>query len=179
MKASWVIIRLMLIILILIFFSLSTSPIKADFNYQFSIRDNSIKKEIQETLLTETIEVPQVEANQDILTDLMLVREANQSLTVLFKILTQDSVPKSYYLACLNEDNQIQEDLTSLLTTTNYFFADQEVSYFLPNNNSELIFNLSNFTCQQQLAVYSVNFDGQQSSLSLPVNIISYQDLQF
>lgn len=148
-----------MIILFLLFLAF-LKPIKADFSYQFQISDNEIKNQLAE------------HKNNDQIKNLLLVREKDSSLTVLFSNKVPEDEVREYFLFCKETEEELQ------LSKNNYFFKDQKFKY-LSSFDQELIFNIKNYVCQSELAVYSRDVFREESALSTFSSIISYQDLDF
>ena len=96
----------MLIIFILFFF-LSVSTARADLNYHYLIEDNSIIYERDDTSI-----------NQDLIQDLLVVEEKDNSLTILFSVKSEDQEVKSYYLSFLAPDIEMRFCLS--ISKSNY-----------------------------------------------------------
>ena len=110
-----------------------------------------------------------VEVSQ--LDDLTVVREADQSLTVIFKLDPKPNQQHFYQLVCLNDASQVTAS-KSLLKTDDFLWPKLIFGSFAANQKNELIFSVSDFICDGQ--VYVKNELGVRS---IPVSIIKVSDL--
>ena len=80
------------------------------------------------------------------ITDLNVIREADNSLTVIFSVQEEIKNSHSYQLFCLNEKQEII-DSTKLNQKDNFLWPNFSFLSFYTNHKNELIFHLKEFSC--------------------------------
>ncbi len=116
--------------------------------------------------------LPQVQAGEVALNDLLVLREKDQTLTVLIKVAGDSNWQNSYRLVCL-DDRGIETYSAAIVRSDHFLWPGLLFDRFSPNHRGELIFKLASFACHNQ--VYAVDSLGNSSSA---VSIIEMEDLQ-
>jgi hypothetical protein len=101
--------------------------------------------------------------------DLLLVREKDGSLTVLFKQSDDRGGQARYELSCLDVDGASE---SRILAKQHYSWPAWRFSFDLPTQG-ELIFQVSDFACQNQARVHDL-FTNQ----TIDSAIVRLEDLQ-
>ena len=103
--------------------------------------------------------------------DLNVIREKDGSLTVVFFVQEEFKSQHSYQLFCLNEKQEIINSI-KLSKKDNFLWPEHYFINLFANQNSELIFNLEEFTCIGELYVATEN-----GSKSNKTSIIGIENL--
>lgn len=103
--------------------------------------------------------------------NLHVMKEQDQSLTILFEISGNLADQNTYQLVCQTDSHQTAHAST-LLKTDDFFWSDLVFHNFKPNSKEELIFQLVNFDCHG--SVYVKDQFGNRSQV---VEIIDIQTL--
>lgn len=103
--------------------------------------------------------------------DLNIVREKDNSVTVIFSIQEDDKSPRSYQIICLDEQQEILNSL-KLIQKDNFMWPEFSFFNFYSNQKNELIFRLTEFNCDGEAYVV-----GDEFFKSNKTKIINLEDL--
>lgn len=103
--------------------------------------------------------------------DLSVIREKDQSLTIIFTFQEESKEPHEYNLSCLNEKEKIVHSI-KLNKNDDFLWSNFSFIRFFANQKNELIFHLNEFDCD---GLVSINTD--QKFRSTAVSIINVEDL--
>jgi hypothetical protein len=103
--------------------------------------------------------------------DLSVIREKDQSLTIVFTLQEESKAPHEYELSCLNEKEEIIHSV-KLSKNDDFLWSNFSFIRFFANHKNELIFHLNEFNCDGL-----VNIKTDQQKKSTAISIINVEDL--
>lgn len=96
--------------------------------------------------------------NQAKIENLSVIREADQSLTIIFSLSDKNKIVDSYTLLCKDESKQLLGS-ARLVKTDDFLWPNFIFSNFSTNHKNDLIFHLKEFTCVGLMSVLSGSGD--------------------
>lgn len=103
--------------------------------------------------------------------DLNVIREKDNSLTIIFSVQEEIRSLHSYQLFCLDEQQKILNSV-KLTQNDNFLWPDFFFLSFYANQKNELIFHLTEFDCKNQLYII-----GDELFESNRTSVINLEDL--
>lgn len=103
--------------------------------------------------------------------DLNIIKERDDSLTVIFSVQEASKNLHSYELFCLNQKQEIINSI-ELNQKDNFLWPEYSFIKFITNQKNELIFHLAEFYCDGDLYVI-----GDGDFMSNKISIIEVEDL--
>lgn len=102
--------------------------------------------------------------------DVNLIRESDQSLTLIFSLNEEVKKTDSYFLICTDENQKLLNKV-QLIRTDDFLWSNFDFSNFNSNQKGDLIFHLAEFPCAGMINVASGN--GDQFAISSIIEVES------